>query len=281
MHLQRLSRSSQISIVTLLVIVFALIASCDTARAALLRRIALDGTESVTAPTAELADTTDLIYLIHNVPTPMLELFPTARKPARGTIIVCPGGGYRSLAITHEGYNVAKKLNEFGFDAAVLLYHLRADNETKQWAQAVALTNAETALALLQNRGGEFGLSTQKIGLIGFSAGGHLAARLTHVTATGKPPDFLAMFYPGAGGAVVGVDDFAPGKTPVFLYVAADDLMHVTNCVAYATACKQENVPCVFYTAARGGHGFGLRTSQPAEVKDWPDKFKVFLDDLK
>ena len=93
--------------------------------------------------------------------------------------MVCPGGGYGILAINHEGYFVAKKLNEFGYDVAILLYHVSAGKETRE----LAIADAKAALALLQKRGGEFGLSTRKIGVMGFSAGGHLAARLTHATA--------------------------------------------------------------------------------------------------
>ena len=91
--------------------------------------------------------------------TPALELFPTTKKPARGTILICPGGGYSILAINHEGYFVAKKLNDFGYDAAILLYRVNAGKATRE----LAFTDAKAALALLQKRGGEFGLSTKKL----------------------------------------------------------------------------------------------------------------------
>jgi len=154
------------------------------------------------------------------VETPALELFPTAQKPARGTIMVCPGGGYGILAINHEGYFVAKKLNEFGWDVAILLYHVSAGKETRE----LAIADAQAALTLLQKRGGEFGLGTTKIGVMGFSAGGHLAARLTHATAAGTPPDFAVLMYPAyleQGGKVL--EEVAPVKTPAFVYVAGDD----------------------------------------------------------
>ncbi len=191
--------------------------------------------------------------------------------------MVCPGGGYGILAINHEGYFVAKKLNEFGYDAAILLYHVSAGNGTRE----LAIADATAALALLQKRGGEFGLSTKKIGVMGFSAGGHLAARLTHATAAGTPPDFVVLMYPAyleKGGKVL--DEVAPVKTPAFLYVAADD-QFAPSCIAYAEACKAIKVPCDFTEAAHGGHGFGLKLPLPADVKNWPDKLHAFLDGLK
>src|SRR5580658_7599458 len=97
------------------VLIVLLMLDLCVAQAADIRRISLDGKEGVPAPVTEPGK--DGIDRIHKVETPALELFPTAQKPARGTIMVCPGGGYGILAINHEGYYVAKKLNEFGYDA--------------------------------------------------------------------------------------------------------------------------------------------------------------------
>ena len=240
-----------------------------------IRRISLEGKEGVPAPVAEPGK--DGIDRIHKVETPSLELFPTTQKPARGTIMVCPGGGYGILAINHEGYFVAKKLNEFGYDVAILLYHVSAGNETRE----LAIADAKAALTLLQKRGGEFGFSTRKIGVMGFSAGGHLAARLTHATATDTPPDFVVLMYPAyleKAGKVL--DEVAPVKTPAFVYVAGDDKLAPSS-IAYAEACQEAKVPCDFTKTEHGGHGFGLKLPLPQDVKDWPNKLHVFLDGLK
>ena len=119
-----------------LLVVFGL----SVAQAADIRRISLEGKEGVPAPVAEPGK--DGIDRIHKVETPSLELFPTTQKPARGTIMVCPGGGYGILAINHEGYFVAKKLNEFGYDVAILLYHVSAGKETRE----LAIADAKAAL---------------------------------------------------------------------------------------------------------------------------------------
>ncbi|MCX7006936.1 MAG: alpha/beta hydrolase [Kiritimatiellaeota bacterium] len=246
-----------------------------TAQADDIRRISLEGKDGVPPPPTLAGK--DGIDRVQKVPTPALELFPTAQKPARGTVMVCPGGGYGILAINHEGYFVAKKLNEFGYDVAILLYRVSAGKETRE----LAIGDAKTALALLQKRGGEFGLSTKKIGVMGFSAGGHLAARVTRATAEGTPPDFAILMYPAyleKDGKVL--NEVAPVKTPVFAYVAADD-KYAPSAIAYAAACKEKNVPCTFFKKEHGGHGFGLKSPLPEGVKDWPDKLHTFLDDLK
>jgi len=123
-------------------------------QAADIRRISLEGREGVPAPAVEPGQ--DGIDRIHQVDTPALELFPTQQKPARGTVLVCPGGGYAILAINREGYFVAQKLNEFGYDVAILLYRVNAGSETRE----LALADAQAALTLLRARGGELGLHT-------------------------------------------------------------------------------------------------------------------------
>lgn len=254
-----------------LLIVFGL----SIVQAAEIRRISLEGKEDVPAP--ETKPGRDGIDRICKVETPALELFPTSQKPSRGTVMICPGGGYGILAINHEGYPVAKKLNDFGFDAAILLYHISAGKETRE----LAIADAKAALTLLQKRGSEFGLSTKKIGVMGFSAGGHLAARLTHATANDAPPDFLILMYPAyleKDGKVL--DEVAPLKTPAFVYVAGDD-NYSPSSIAYAAACKSLEIPCDFTKTEHGGHGFGLKPTLPPDVKDWPDKLHAFLNGLK
>ncbi len=181
---------NRITSVPALLVVFGL----SVVQAADIRRISLDGKDGVPAPA--VVPGKDGIDRIHKVEMPALELFPTTQKPARGTIMVCPGGGYSILAINHEGYFVAKKLNEFGYDVAILLYHVSAGQETRE----LAIADAKAALRLLQKRGGEFGLSTRKIGVMGFSAGGHLAARLTHATASRRAAGFRRVDVSGLPG---------------------------------------------------------------------------------
>ncbi len=259
---------------TLWVLAALVAAWLGTAGAADMRRITLDGRDGAPAPVASPGK--DGIDRIQKVETPCLEIFVAAQRPAKGTILLCPGGGYRILAIHHEGYAVAKMLNEIGYDVAILIYHVNAGDDTRE----LAIADAKQALSLLQERGDELGLSTKSIGAMGFSAGGHLAARLTRATAAANPPDFAVLMYPAyleKDGTVT--DEVAPVKTPAFVYVAADD-KYAPSSDAYATACQKAGVPCTFTKTDRGGHGFGLKVKLPADVQDWPDKLRAFLDDL-
>lgn len=258
--------------------VFLLFATCllaltSIAPAESFRRITLDGSD---VP----PDATDLLIPgqpnpEHRPLTPVLELFPTAAKPSRGTVLLSPGGGYRMLATVNEGLNVAKLLNGAGWDAVVLLYHVDAGPDTR----ALALADAQKAYALLQTRGGEFGLSTTRIGAMGFSAGGHLTVRLAHeTTAAGKAPAFLVLVYPAyleKDGVLL--DDVSPVNVPTFLCVGDHDHTYFPSSVAYEAACKAKRIPCEYLVAPGAGHGFGMTETLPAGAKDWPDRLKTFL----
>ena len=259
--------------------IFLLFATClfvltSAAPADDIRRITLDG--KAVAP-----DATDLLIPgqpnpEHRPLTPVLELFPTyTKQPSHGTILLSPGGGYAHLSVVHEGLNVAKLLNGAGWDVAVLLYHVDAGPDTR----ALALADAQKAYALLQTRGGEFGLSTARIGAMGFSAGGHLTARLAHETAAaGKAPAFLVLAYPAyleKDGVLLA--DVSPVNVPTFLCVGDQDHTYLPSSVAYEAACKAKGIPCTYTVAAGAGHGFGITDKLPAGARDWPDRLTAFL----
>lgn len=241
---------------------------CATGQAP--RRVTLDGRASATAPVQE--DGKDGIARIRAVEQATLELYPLAGGGSRGTLLVCPGGGYSILAVEHEGRAIAKMLNAGGFDAAVLVYHVNAGPETR----ALALDEAKAALALLRGQGAALGLNTRRIGLMGFSAGGHLAARLAHESAA-LPPDWLVLMYPAyleKDGVVL--EEVAPVNVPTFAFVAADD-SHSLSADAFAAACNARGIPCEFHRPASGGHGFGIKAEIPASVRDWPERLCAFL----
>ena len=235
-----------------------------------LRLVTMDGKEGATAPAQE--EGKDGIARIHKVDPALLELHPAAGGASRGTIMVCPGGGYGILAVEHEGRAIAKLLNDCGYDAAILLYHVSAGKETRD----LAIEDAKAGLALLRAQGAKLGLKTDRIGAMGFSAGGHLAARLAHETAA-APLDLLVLMYPAyleKDGAVL--DDVAPAATPAFVYVAGDD-HYSPSSKAFAAACEAKKIPCELHVQPKGGHGFGLKATLPEGVRDWPDTLRAFL----
>lgn len=240
-------------------------------------RIDLDGKPGVAKPAQD--DSTPGIPKIKDVGTAQLEIYPTAAKESKGTVMIAPGGGYSILAVDHEGRNVAKLLNEDGWDAAVLLYHVSAGPATRD----LALADAKKALALLQKRGAEFKLSTKKVGVLGFSAGGHLTARLAHETEKSNPVQFVILMYPGYlvdkdSGKLL--EEVAPIKVPTFAYVAGDDKL-APGSVAYDAASQALGNQHELHKPEHGGHGFGLKEGMPESVKDWPTKLKAFLATLK
>jgi acetyl esterase/lipase len=240
-------------------------------------RISLaDGKEGAAAPAEEPGK--DKVHRIHKVPQPQLVVYPAPVKPSMGTVMVCPGGGYRILSVNTEGTDVAKMLNGCGWDAAVLLYRVGEGDGTR----ALAAGDAKAALSLLRERGGDFGLNTGRLGVMGFSAGGHLSARLAHDTAAaGCGPDFAVLMYPAyleKEGECL--DEVAPAKIPYFVYVADDD-KHSASSRAFRAKCEAMGVACEAHFAEKGGHGFGLKNPLPEGVEDWPEKLRAFLGGLK
>lgn len=240
-----------------------------------IRRVSLDTVEPVPAPAQE--DGKDGIARIHKVTRATLELFPTTTKPAAGTMLIFPGGGYSILAVTHEGRDVARMLNAAGWNAAVLLYHVSEGPQTRD----LAIADAKAALELVQTHPEKLGFAPGKVGAMGFSAGGHLAARLGHeALSSARPLDAEVLMYPAyleKDGKVL--DDVAPGKTPTFAFVAADDHW-APSATAYNEACQAAGLPCEFHKPEHGGHGFGLKNPLPTDVQNWPELLQRFLKTL-
>ncbi|MFA6292529.1 MAG: alpha/beta hydrolase [Victivallales bacterium] len=239
-----------------------------------IRRITLDGKDGLPAPILETGK--DGIGRIHKVMQPGLELFPCPNKTSRGTIMVCPGGGYSILAISHEGRDIARLLNGFGYDAAVLLYRVSEGEKTRE----MALADAMNGLSLLQRRGTGFGFSPERIGVMGFSAGAHLSARVAHERKSGTAPDFLVLVYPAyleKDGKLL--DEVKPPIVPSFVYVAKND-QHCPSSLAYAGHCSEHGIRCSFHQAESGGHGFGVKNPLPEGVGDWTEKLGGFLKSL-
>jgi len=190
--------------------------------------------------------------------------------------MICPGGGYSMLAISHEGHDVANLLNGCGYDAAVLLYRVNEGDKTR----VMALADAMDGLALLQKRGAEFGLCATRVGVMGFSAGAHLSARLAHEDRPGARPDFLVLVYPAyleKDGKLL--DEVMPPNVPTFVYVAKNDYYYPSS-LAYEAYCREHNMKCSFHQAENGGHGFGVKNPLPEGVGEWTKKLAHFLKSL-
>ena len=228
---------------------------------------------------------------ISKVTIPTYHFFPVpnSSKPA-SCVIICPGGGYRILASSHEGYDIAAKFNEIGVSALVLYYRLPEDSAQVERKYA-PLQDAQAAIALVRGNAGKWNVDPSRVGIMGFSAGGHLAATAsTHFTkdytgihaGANLRPDFSILLYPvismrpfGHGGSTQNLigknpseDDLhlfsneeqvTPQTPKAFLVHAADDnAVPLKNSLLYAEKLTANKVPVDLHVYAKGGHGFGL-----------------------
>ncbi len=235
------------------------------------------------------------ILVTKHVGQPTLEFFaaPNAKADAP-TVIICPGGGYWLLAIEHEGWDIAKMLNKSGIHAAVLKYRLPVPNRDKVKHQA-AWEDAQRSIRIMKTKASELGITPNKIGIMGFSAGGHLAAYtscnpqpstapLDNYDKASSRPDFTVLIY-SAYLVEEGQKELKPEmnvteKTPpVFLVHTMDDNITVQSAFAYMTVCREKGVPVEAHIYPKGGHGYGLRSKEEG-LKDWPSHLVAWLKRL-
>ena len=231
-----------------------------------------------------------------NVATPTLTLYEAKGNNTGAAVVVFPGGGYQILAIDLEGTEVCDWLNAVGINCVLLKY--RVPNTGPYPKSSAALQDAQRAVGLVRQHAAEWKIDPSRIGVLGFSAGGHLAAALsTHfdqrlydpVDEADKlscRPDFAVVVYPGY--LALADQNFAPNadihptdKTPpTFVVQAEDDPVHIENSLVYFQALKNAKVPAELHIYADGGHGYGLRrTALP--VTTWPQTVETWLHTIK
>ena len=227
---------------------------------------------------------------IKNVSDPILAYFaPPTRpgSPAKG-LIVCPGGGYNILAWDLEGTEIATWLSQLGYHAWVLKYRLpRSGEDTVR--HLPALQDAQRSISLLRSKAAALGLDPQQLGIMGFSAGGHLAA-VTSTSGNERAypardaidevpcrPDFSGLIYPAylakdekSPGLVPG-----PGSPPAFLSHSADDGLTYHHSNSYFNTLQSHKIPAELHLWPDGGHGYGMRS--PLAPKAWPTLLAAWL----
>ena len=258
----------------------------------------------------QFVDSADNWIKMRHVTDPSLDMYPAPTDKSTGTaIIICPGGGYWGLAIAHEGAQIAAWFNSMGITAFVLKYRL-PDNSIMVDKSIGPLQDAQEAMRVVRRHAKEWQINPSKIGIMGFSAGGHLASTLsTHFSekvyepndATSARPDFSILIYPvvsmdssithmGSGNFLLGqkpskeqVKRFSnelqvtEQTPPAFLIHSLDDnVVPVQNSINYALALKKFNIPCELHIYEKGGHGYGLSRSTDTE-SSWPEACKKWL----
>jgi len=227
----------------------------------------------------------DTITRLTNVVNPTLTFFrPEKPAPGHPAVIVCPGGGYSILAWDLEGTEVAAWLNSLGITAFVLKYRVPRQ-------RGGAFQDCQRAVSLVRSRAADFGIAPQRIGILGFSAGGHLAARVCtnwrkrayeaadEADEASPRPDFAILIYPAYMAKRDGLDretlPIGRHVPPTFIAIAAADKF-ATGALCYATALKQAKVRFELHVFAVGSHGSGLRPPAVG-LTTWPDRCEEWL----
>lgn len=228
-----------------------------------------------------------------NVTVPTLTLYKAPADKATGAaVVVFPGGGYSILAMDLEGTEVCDWLNSAGVTCVLLKY--RVPNTGPYPKSPAALQDAQRALGLVRQHASEWSIDPKRVGVLGFSAGAHLAAALsTHydkrlyepqdaADQLSCRPDFAVVIYPGY--LALADKNFAPNPEinptadtpPTFIVQAEDDPVHVENALVYFQQLKNAKVPAELHIYAKGGHGYGLRRTE-LPVTTWPDAVETWL----
>ncbi len=260
--------------------------------------------------TVEKAVTSDGVTRISNVTQPSVTIYRPENKTTDAAVVICPGGGYSILAYDHEGTELAEWFNARGMTAVVLKYRL-PERENFENVSIRPLQDAQAAIRLVRKNAQKYGLAKDKIGIMGFSAGGHLAATAstlfkTQVGEITDPsvsvrPDFSLLIYPvisfddeithaGSKENLIGKNpskedeirfslekQVGPDTPPAFLVSTTDDWVVPENSIAYFLACKKNKVPVEMHIYEKGGHGYALKDRQLGPVQSWPDRMEAWL----
>ena len=268
---------------------------------------------AIEGPDHERSDTSNGMLIISKVSRPTLTIYRPAKESSNGTaILIIPGGGYGIVAAKHEGYDLAESFIKQGVTAFVLKYRIPDDSTMTNKATG-PLQDAQTAMNYIRSHAAEYGINKNRVGVMGFSAGGHLAASvgthyqhpvLKNLKSSAVKPNFMVLVYPvisftdsighigsrenllGKGASIAEINansnELLVNKStaPTFLIHAKDDdAVPVANSTAFYDALSANHVPAEIYLYEKGGHGFGM--NNPTSDVKWFGMVVKWIKNLK
>lgn len=242
------------------------------------------GEETPKAKPVVQIDQKGVIERLLVVTNPMLEVYQPP-KPNGSAILIFPGGGYNRLAIKKEGYEIAEWLSKLGYTAFVLQYRVPDKQEG-------ALMDAQRAIRIVRAKAKAYNINPDKIGVLGFSAGGSLAARaatryedqtyplVDEMDSLSSKPNFSVLIYPayldqGENNSITPELKVTEETAPMFLFVAADDT-HANSSLVMTQELRAKNVLVELHVVPKGQHGYGMRKGNPA-AEAWPTLVESWL----
>ena len=265
---------------------------------------------SKTAANEETTENEEGITIIRKISVPTVQYFPAPEQIANGTaVIIFPGGGYWINSMSHEGTDVAKKFNEMGVATFVIKYRI-PDDRTMIDREIGPLQDAQQAIKIVRENAARYEINPRQIGIMGFSAGGHLASTLgTHFNESKIPnekhtslrPDFMVLIYPvisfqrdighaGSREQLIGKNP-TPEKIKLYsnelqvtaetpatflLHASDDDVVLPSNSTRFYESLVAHNVKAELHIYQAGGHGFGLNNKTTKD--DWFLRLKNWMD---
>ncbi len=211
---------------------------------------------------------------------------PAADKATGAAIIIAPGGGHRMLCLGHEGGGLAEWFAQHGIAAFVLKYRLAREEGSPYSVDEHAMADTRRAIRLVRSRATQWHIQPDRIGILGFSAGGELAALAAMQSDAGQSqaedeverassrPDFQALIYPGSSARFTVTE----GMPPAFIALGENDRPDISLGMAQLyLKYKEAKVPCELHIYSGVGHGFGYRPDATTKVNNWPERLQEWL----
>jgi acetyl esterase/lipase len=244
------------------------------------------GSEGKTAPESTRIAAPGGDHIVSSVHRPSITVYLPKSNASGAAVVIAPGGGHSELWMDHEGYNVAEWLSEHGVAGLVLKYRLAREKGSTYTVEGESLADTQRAIRVARSRAAEWGIDPERIGVMGFSAGGELAALAgsrygdapagsDDIGRLSDKPAFQALIYP----AIPRDMKFSKESPQAFLACGADDRQNISQGLPELyLAMKRAGASAELHVYAKTGHGFGVRSTNHGPSAAWTTQFLAWLD---